>query len=311
MNTVKFENSDEMPIIGLGTWKSKPGEIHDAILWALEIGYRHIDCAAIYNNEAEIGKALNKAFKDGLVTREDLFITSKLWNNSHKKQDVIPALEKSLKDLQLDYLDLYLVHWPIAHKKDKIDIQNSSDFLTLKEVPLSETWEGMEDALNNGLTNHIGVSNFNIEKLSYILDNSEFPPEMNQIELHPMLPQADLVDFCHENGIQVTAYAPLGSYNPTKKDQPNLLDHEEVKRIADKYGDTPAQILLAWGMCRNTVVIPKSVNKDRLKENFQSIYIKIEEEDMETLTSLEGPHRFIDGTFWTIDGSPYSLKDLW
>lgn len=311
MNTVKFENGDEMPIIGLGTWKSKPGEVYDAVLWALEIGYRHIDCASIYNNEAEIGMALSKAFNDGIVSREELFITSKLWNNSHKKQDVIPALEKSLKDLQLDYLDLYLVHWPVAHKKEVIDIQDPSDFVSLKEVPLIETWEGMEDALNNGLTNHIGVSNFNMVNLNYILDKAEFPPEMNQIELHPMLPQKDLVDFCHENGIQVTGYAPLGSHNPTQKDQPNLLENEIVKSIADKYGDTSAQILLAWGMNRNTVMIPKSVNKERLKENFQSIYIQLEEEDMETLANLEGPHRFINGKFWTIDGSPYSLEDLW
>ena len=311
MKFVKFENDDEMPIIGLGTWKSQPGEVYDAILWALKTGYRHIDCASIYDNEAEIGEALQKAFDDGIVTREEMFITSKLWNNSHRQDDVIPALQKSLKDLKLDYLDLYLIHWPIAHKKDKINISESSDFLTKKEVPLLKTWEGMEDALNEGLTNHIGVSNFNITNLAEILDNAEFPPEINQIELHPLLPQNDLVDFCHENGVQVTAYAPLGSHTPNQNNRPNLLENDVVKKIATKHNATPAQVLLAWGISRNTVVIPKSVNRERIKENFDSIHLELDEMDIEKLTNLEGPYRFVDGTLWTIEGSPYDLEDLW
>ncbi|KEO73979.1 aldo/keto reductase [Anditalea andensis] len=311
MNTVKFENGDEMPKIGLGTWKAKPGEVYEAVICAIETGYRHIDCAPIYNNEKEVGQAIAKAIDEGMVKREDLFITSKLWNNAHKKADVIPALKNSLKDLQLGYVDLYLIHWPIAQKPEKINITSPDDFISLQEIPILKTWEGMEEALNEGLTYHIGVSNFNIHKLNEIIDHAEFPPEMNQIELHPMLPQNELVEYCHENGIQVTGYAPLGSYDPSKKDRPNLIEDNIVKRIAHKHGVTSAQILLAWGMCRNTVVIPKSVNKERIKENYDSIYVKLEEVDMELLADLEGPHRFVDGTLWTIDGSPYSLDDLW
>jgi len=317
MRSVKFENGNEMPILGLGTWKSRSGEVYDAVLHALKAGYRHIDCAPIYENEKEVGKALKKAFDEGIVTREEVFITSKLWNNAHKKEQVIPALKKTLKDLKLDYLDLYLIHWPVAHKEDKVNISSPQDFLSIEEAPLLETWEGMEEAFNEGLALHIGVSNFNINNLSHILDNCDMPPEMNQIELHPLLPQSDLVDFCHENGIQVTAYSPLGSTDRSKalkkEDEPNLMDNETIIAIAKKHEATPAQVLIAWAISRDTVVIPKSVNEERIKQNYESLNLELDQVDLEKIAKLEddGPFRFVDGTFWTMDGSPYSLEDLW
>ncbi|MBS9524611.1 aldo/keto reductase [Litoribacter alkaliphilus] len=313
MKSVKFENGDEMPILGLGTWKSKPGEVYDAVLHALKCGYRHIDCAPIYQNEKEVGKALQKAFKDGIVTREEIFVTSKLWNNAHKKDQVIPALEKTLKDLKLDYLDLYLIHWPVAQKE--VNVSQPADFLSPKEVPLLETWEGMEEAFHEGLTLHIGVSNFNIKNLTEILDNCEVMPEMNQVELHPLLPQNDLIEFCHENGVQVTAYSPLGSTDRTaamkKDDEPNLMENETIQSIAKKHNISPAQVLIAWAMERDTVVIPKSVNEGRIKENFESLKVELDQVDLEKIAKIKGPYRFVDGTFWTMEGSPYKLEDLW
>lgn len=165
MTALKFRNNDEMPILGLGTFRSEPNEVYNAVLSAIKIGYRHIDCAAAYGNEKEVGNAIAEAIKQGLVTREDLWVTSKLWNASHGVENVIPALNQTLEDLQLDYLDLYLIHWPVALKKGTEMPEKASDFIPLSEVPLTNTWKGMEAALEQGLTKHIGVSNFNESQL--------------------------------------------------------------------------------------------------------------------------------------------------
>ena len=165
MQNLTFANNDQMPILGLGTWKASPGEVGKALREAIRIGYRHIDCAAIYGNEAEIGKALDASMKAGEVTREELWITSKLWNNAHARDQVGEALKKTLHDLGLDYLDLYLIHWPVATKPDVIFPSKYDQFLSLAEVPLTETWAGMEACVQQGLTRHIGVSNFGIKNI--------------------------------------------------------------------------------------------------------------------------------------------------
>ena len=157
MQSLTFNNNDKMPILGLGTWKSEPGEVGKAIQEAIRIGYRHIDCAAIYGNEAEIGKALEEVMQAGLVTRDELWITSKLWNNAHARKEVPIALKKTLVDLRLGYLDLYLIHWPVATRPDVIFPRKADDFFSLAEMPLNETWAGMEDCVENGLLN-ISVS---------------------------------------------------------------------------------------------------------------------------------------------------------
>lgn len=185
MTHLTFRNNDQMPLFGLGTWKSPPNDAYHAVFEAIKIGYRHIDCAHIYKNEKEIGEAFAKAFKEGWVKREELWITSKLWNDCHEEQHVLPALKQTLQDLQLDYLDLYLIHWPVAVKHGVDFASNREDFLSPEEAPLKKTWAAMEKGFELGLTRHIGVSNFNIAKLKEILATARIRPEMNQVELHP------------------------------------------------------------------------------------------------------------------------------
>lgn len=312
MKHLTFKNNDQMPILGLGTWKSQPGEVYDAVRTAIKIGFRHIDCAAIYANEDEIGKAFQDAFKDGDVKREELWITSKLWNSSHLKDDVRPALEKTLKDLQLDYLDLYLMHWPVAYQPGTGFAKTADGFLTKEEAPITDTWKAMESCVEVGLTRHIGVSNYNITKLKEIQGVASIKPEMNQVELHPFLPQQKLVDYCQANDIHLTAYSPFGSPDRSnKKDaDPNLFETKEVMAIAENHGITPAQVLIGFAIKRGIAVIPKSVNANRLEQNFKAATVELSDADMNSLRDLP-TYRYIDGTFFTFEGSPYTQSDLW
>ena len=315
MKQLTFRNGDKLDILGLGTWKSKPGEVYDAIRTAIKIGYRHFDCAFIYMNEKEIGQAFADAFAAGDVKREDVWITSKLWNNSHKQEDVLPALKKTLSDLQLDYLDLYLVHWPHVFKKDFIGATKGEETWSTAEVPHIETWREMEATVEAGLAKHIGVCNFNKHKLKALSDQATIVPEMNQVELHPMLHQTDLLEFCKENGTHVTAYSPLGSPDRSAgmkaSDEPNLFEHPVVKELALKHNCTEAQIMIAWAMARGTAVIPKSVNEGRQLQNFQSTEINLSEDDMKLMASADTGYRYVKGQFWAFEGTEYSVDWLW
>ncbi|MCH7411925.1 aldo/keto reductase [Belliella sp. R4-6] len=315
MKTLIFENGDEIPVLGLGTWKSKPGEVYQAVLWAIESGYRHIDCAAIYNNEKEVGEALTKAFADGLVKREELFITSKLWNDCHRKEDVKKGLLKSLSDLNLEYLDLYLIHWPVSFKKGVGFAENREQYFTYSDVPLSQTWQGMQSLKAEGLVKHIGMSNFNIAKLKEVLAIGGAAPEMNQVEMHPYLRQDKLVEFCKANDILMTAYSPLGSGDRSKSikktDEPNMFEDDVVLSIASKYRVNAAAVLLAFSINRGIAVIPKSVNQDRIRQNLLASELVLEKGDLDQLLQIQSQYRFIDGTFFTGSKSPYSLSDLW
>ena len=205
MKTLSFLNGDQMPILGLGTWKSEPGEVYDAVKEAIRIGYRHIDCAMIYGNEVEIGNAIRDAINEGQVTRKALWVTSKLWGNAHGRDNVESALKKALQDLGLDYLDLYLIHWSIPLKPSSIFPSTAADFEPPAAVPIQSTWEGMEAAVKSGLTRHIGVSNFSAKKIHDLLPHCKIKPEVNQVELHPLLQQPELVKYCASQGIHITA----------------------------------------------------------------------------------------------------------
>lgn len=314
MKNLIFKNGDTLPILGLGTWKSKPGEVRQAVYWAIEAGYRHIDCAAIYQNEREVGQGIADALADGLVKRKELFITSKLWNDSHRHDDVKPALEKTLSDLRLDNLDLYLVHWPIAFKPGIGFATHREEYYTYQDVPLTQTWEAMQDEKASGLVKHIGVSNFNQSKLKEILSMEGESPEMNQVEMHPFLPQENLVKFCSENRILMTAYSPLGSPDSRAdrhKNDPKLLENNVVAEIAQKHGVSVGQVLIAWSIARDIAVIPKSVNKGRILENLKSAELQLEPSDLDALAKIDVSHRYVDGSIFTSKQSPYKLTDLW
>nr|WP_074674044.1 aldo/keto reductase [Maribacter dokdonensis] len=310
MTTLKFRNNDEMPILGLGTFRSEPNEVYNAVLSAIKIGYRHIDCAAAYGNEKEVGNAIAEAIKQGLVTREDLWVTSKLWNASHGEENVIPALHQTLEDLQLEYLDLYLIHWPVALKKGTEMPEKASDFVPLSEVPLTNTWKGMEAVLEQGLAKHIGVSNFNENQLKEIIATAVHQPEMNQVEMHPFLQQEALQSFCVQNDMLLTAYAPLGSL-VDENSKLRLLENDTIKNIANARNMSPAQVALAYTIQRGIAVIPKSINGARLLQNLETLNHTLTEEDMSLLKDLDKGHRFIDGKFWEVENGPYTTDSIW
>lgn len=308
-------NGDRIPALGLGTWKAAPGEVRGAVTEALRIGYRHIDCAPVYQNEAEVGQALHECLGSGAIKREDLWITSKLWNNAHLPDMVQPALEKTLTDLQCDYLDLYLIHWPVVFRPEKALARKAEDYLSLEEAPILDTWRAMEDCLRQGLVKHIGVCNFSVKKLAALLGQADIRPCMNQVEMHPCLQQQALLDFCAEQDVLVTAYAPLGSGDRIKamkkRDEPNLLSNPVICDIAERKHITAAQVLLAWALQRGTITIPKSVNPLRLQENLAAADLHLDDQDMAAIAMLDQGYRLVDGAFFCPPGSPYTLTNLW
>lgn len=281
--------------------------IKDLIINSIKIGYRHFDCAADYKNEAEVGEALKEAFDTGLVKREDLFITTKLWNSDHGH--VVEACKDSLKKLQLDYLDLYLVHFPVATRHTGVGTTDSAlgedgvlDIDTT--ISLETTWHAMEGLVSSGLVRSIGISNYDIFLTRDCLAYSKIKPAVNQIETHPYFQRESLVKFCQKHGICVTAHTPLGGAAANKEwfGTESCLDEQILKGLAEKYKKTAAQISLRWGIQRNTVVIPKTSKLERLKENFQVFDFELSKEDMELISSMDREYRTNQpAKFWGID----------
>jgi len=315
MKTIELRNGQSMPAFGLGTWKSEPGEVGRAVIEAVRAGYRHVDCAWIYGNEAEIGDALSSLFDDGVVARDELWVTSKLWNDAHAPKDVEPALRETLSSLQLEHLDLYLIHWPVALKRGVFLPRSADDLRSLDEVPLSETWAAMEELVDAGLCRSIGVSNFSVPKLRDVAEGARIAPAVNQIELHPYLQQNEMLAYCESANVALTAYSPLGSLDRPDglkaPDEPVLIEDATIGEVAKKHGATPAQVLIAWALARGTAVIPKSVNPKRIRENLEATTLSLDEDDMARIAKLDRHRRYVDGSFWAREGSSYSLTGLW
>lgn len=267
---------------------------------ALGAGYRHIDCAWIYGNEQEVGEGLKEGMQENSLKREDLWITSKLWNIFHEPQHVRPALEESLEKLGLKYLDLYLMHWPCAFEyqgKDKPAPKNADGKtainLALTDDP-SPTWQAMEQLVDSGLVRNIGISNFCPSRIEQLLKAAKIKPAVNQVELHPYLAQPALLEYCEKKGIHLTAYSPLGSQDS------DLLQDKTVLSIADKHGVDAGRVLIAWALTRGTSVIPKSVTPSRIRNNFLAKDLKLDGADVEALNKLDKGHRFVNPR-WGVD----------
>jgi aldehyde reductase len=293
---VNLTNGKMIPLVGLGTWKSSPGQVYDAVKYAiLRAGYRHIDCAFAYQNEGEVGRALHEIISSGAVKREELFITSKCWNIYHSTTLVKPALQQTLALLKLDYLDLFLVHWPFGYQEGgAIFPKTASKVSITSDVDYLDTWKGMEECVAAGLTKTIGVSNFNSQQIKRLLSVAKILPACNQVESHPYLVQSDLIKFCRENEITVVAYSPLGSPDrPNAKiGDPCLIEDPLIVQIARKYNKSPAQVLIKWQVQRGVIVIPKSVTPSRISANIDIFDFELSNDEMATLASFNRGYRF-------------------
>lgn len=269
MKELELSDGNRIPVLGLGTWELLGDECKEAIRMALNLGYRHIDTAEIYGNQKEIGIAIKK------FDRKKIFITSKVWRENLHYDNVIKSCNETLKDLQTDYLDLYLIHWPN------------------RNIPLKETFKALEKLVDEGKIKSIGVSNFTINHLKDALKVAKLPIIVNQIEFHPYLYQRDLLEFCNKNKIVITAYSPLG--------RGRLLSDKTILKIANKHEKTPAQICLRWELEKGIVVIPKASSEKHLKENMDIFDWKLDKEDINEIDSIGVQKRFVNPNFSEFD----------
>lgn len=296
------------PTVGLGTWKIPDAVLPDLIPAAVDLGYRHFDCACDYGNEKAVGEGLRKALTSGAYSRDDLWITSKLWNTYHHPDHVRAACERDLSDLGLDELDLYLIHFPVTLAYVPFEeryppgwlFEPGAENAAMKhvKVPISETWGAMEVLVDSGLVKRIGICNFGTTLIRDLQSSARIQPSVLQVEMHPYLTQQRLLRFCQEEKITVTAFSPFGasSYVPLQMAEENesVLDETIIKEIANGAGKTPGQIVLRWAVQRGTVVIPKTQTIGHLKDNLEIFDFALTGEEMTAIDQLDRNRRFND-----------------
>ena len=307
MTSIPVGNTS-MPAVGLGLWKVDRSDTAAVVRDAIEVGYRHLDCACDYGNEIEVGAGIRNALGDGLCTRDDLWVTSKLWNTYHRAEHVRPACEKSLQDLGLDYLDLYLIHFPIATRYVPIEERYPPEWIAdpnapeprmeVDTVPLAETWGAMEKLVKAGLVREIGVCNYTSGLLIDLMAYASIKPAMLQIEAHPFLTQEKLLRLAGDFDIAVTAFSPLGALSYVSLDMATdadtVLTAPLVVAAAERLGRTPAQVVLRWGVQRGTAIIPKTIRIERLRENLALFDFELSPDEMQAITALNQNRRFND-----------------
>ncbi|XP_065360472.1 1,5-anhydro-D-fructose reductase-like isoform X2 [Calliphora vicina] len=286
--TVKLNNGYEMPIFGLGTYELKKQKCENAIREALKIGYRHIDTAYLYRNEMLIGKILKETFEENTIKREELFLVTKLWCTYHESKMVKYACKKQMEALNVQYIDLYLMHSPIGYKyeDDEALMPHKEDKLQTNDIDYVDTYKAMEELVALGWVRSLGLSNFNTQQMQRILDNCQIKPVTNQVELHPALNQHNMRTFCKQHDIYVTAYSPLARPKPSKP-LPLFYESEDLKKIAEKYGKTKAQIVLRYLIDIGTVPIPKSSRPERLLENINIFDFHLSSAEIAIMNSFD------------------------
>ncbi|XP_069679231.1 1,5-anhydro-D-fructose reductase-like isoform X1 [Periplaneta americana] len=312
--TIRLNNNTLMPVLGLGTSQAKPGEMLQIVKDAIDVGYRSFDTSVYYGNEHEVGQAIKEKIAEGPVKREELFVTNKLWGTYHREDLVVPACKKTLEAMSLDYLDLYLIHFPVALKEgDVFDPKDENGKLIYSDADYVDTWREMEKCVELGLVKSIGLSNFNSQQIDRVLEIATIKPVVNQVECHPYFNQSKLINFCKEREIAIMAYAPFGRPGSkvlyVRQDAPLLFEDPKLQEVASKHGKTVPQVILRYLIQHEVAPIPKTSNKDRLQQNTDVFDFELSSDEVTSIDALDVNIRiFICPQFMGSKNYPFYLE---